>query len=407
MNKIIRNVFIFIVILVFILGFSPSYTSLNIDNLAYVIAIGIDIGENEDFKISFQFTTGTSSTESGSSEKSPLIINSVEASSIDSAISLMNSYMARELNLSHCRLVIFSEDVAFRGISNEIYTLMNNSEMRPSANVIVSKNKAKYYMENTTPILENLITKYYEIFPNSSKYTGYVYNVDLGEFFNQLINNTCEPFAILGGVNSNSSDSSTSSNFTNVDDIKSTDTSISAKRGSENIGVAVFKEDKLVGELSAEETLCLSIVRGEVESFTISIPNPQKEEKKIDLILYPEDGKKIKVHLVNGAPYITFNRKFTGKIYSMSNNSKYLDSSVLENISAEASRYLEEIITNYLYRTSVEFKSDINGFGKYCLSNFLTLPEFEAYGWQNNYTNASFKVSIDTDIESGFLITQT
>ena len=42
MNKIIRNIFIIATILVFMFGFSSSYTSLSIDNLAYVIALGID-----------------------------------------------------------------------------------------------------------------------------------------------------------------------------------------------------------------------------------------------------------------------------------------------------------------------------------------------------------------------------
>lgn len=247
MNKILRNIFILLVIIVFILAFSPSYTSLNIDNLAYVVAIGIDSGDTEKFKISFQFTKGSSGSESGSSgETNPLIINSVEASSIDKAINLMNSYMARELNLSHCKIIIFSEEVAANGISNEIYTLTNDSEIRPSANVIVSKNKAEDYMQNTTPALENLVTKYYEIFPNSNKYTGYVYNVTLGDFFNQLVCNTCEPFAILGGVNDTSANDNTSTNSSDVSTIKSTNTTFSGQSSSENLGVAVFKDDKLV-----------------------------------------------------------------------------------------------------------------------------------------------------------------
>lgn len=42
MNKIIKNIFIFFAIVVFLTGFNPSYVSLSIDNLAYVIALGID-----------------------------------------------------------------------------------------------------------------------------------------------------------------------------------------------------------------------------------------------------------------------------------------------------------------------------------------------------------------------------
>lgn len=407
MNKIIRNIFICIVILMFLVAFNSSYTSLSIDNLAYVIALGIDVGENEKYKITFQFTTGTPNPEVGSTEKSPSIVNSVEANSIDSAISIMNAYMARELNLSHCRVIIFSEEVAVNGISNEIYTLANDTELRPSANIIVSKNNAKDYISNSEPILENLITKYYEIFPNSSKYTGYVYNVTLGDFFNQLTCNTDEPFAILGGVNTNSPDASTSSNASNVSDIKSTNNSISAKRGSENIGVAVFKEDKLVGELTALETLCLSIIRGEVNSFLISVNDPMNEQEQIDLMLYADRDKKINVDIVNNTPYITVDLKFTGRIYSMRENLRYLDNSVLESISNKANEYLQDVITTYLYKTSIEFKSDINGIGKYCLSKFLTIKEFENFDWRENYTNSTFNVSVNTEIQSGFLITET
>ena len=315
--------------------------------------------------------------------------------------------MARELNLSHCRLFIFSEEVAANGISNEIYTLANDTEIRPTANIIVCKNTARDYIQSSEPILENLITKYYEIFPNTSKYTGYLYNVTLGDFFNQLICNTCEPFAILGGINENSTNATTSSNSSDVSDIKATDTSISAKRGSENIGTAVFKDDKLVGELTALETLCLSIIRGNVDSFLISIDDPQNEQEKIDLVLYAEKSPKIKVDIVNNTPYVSIDLKFTGRIYSMKEDLRYLDTDVLNAISQGANNYMENLLTQYLYKTSVEFKSDINGIGKYCLQNFLTIQEFENFDWKNNYTNSAFNISVNAEIESGFLVTET
>lgn len=124
-------------------------------------------------------------------------------------------------------------------------------------------------------------------------------------------------------------------------------------------------------------------------------------------MMYPSNSPKIKVSIVNGSPYITIDSKFTGRIYSMKDGSKYLDTSVLDSISEEANRYLEENMTNYLYKTSATLKSDINGFGKYCLSNFLTIPEFEKYDWNNSYANSTFKVSINCEIESGFVITET
>ena len=113
MSKLVRNILLFVAIIFFLVAFSPSYVSLDIDNLVYVTALAIDSGDNEKFNISFQFTPGGSHSETGSTEKASLVLNSVEASSIDSAINLMNAYMAKELNLSHCRLIVFSEEVAY------------------------------------------------------------------------------------------------------------------------------------------------------------------------------------------------------------------------------------------------------------------------------------------------------
>lgn len=410
MNRIIKNSFIVIMCIVLLLGFNASYTSLNIDNLAYVVALGIDIGENDIYKVSFQFIprSGEEKSESStSSNGNKTVINTVEAPSLNTAINLMNSYLARKINLSHCKVVIFSEEVAINGISKEIYSLMNNSQARPSTNIIICKNTAEKYIKDTNPVLENSITKYYELFPNSSKYTGYIYNVTLGDFFNQLVSSTCEPFAILGGINSNMyNDANNISPSNNIGDMKSTQTSFSGMRGSENIGIAVFKEDKLVGELDATETLCISIIKGEVSSFLIHIPNPKNNEDEIDLVIYPSGQKKVTVDLLNGSPYITFSEKFMGKIYSASEDKEYLNAEEIKTLSELSNKYLNNIITNYLYKTSLKYQSDINDFGKYALSKFLTVDDFEKYDWKNNYKNSTFKVFTDTHIQTGFLITE-
>ena len=410
MNKFLKNTSIVIMCVVLLLGFNASYTFLNIDNLAYVVAMGIDVGKNDVYKVSFQFIPRSSeekSEYSTSSNGGKSVINTVEAPSLNTAINLTNSYLARKINLSHCKVIIFSEQVATYGISKEIYSLINNSQARPSANIIICKNSAERYIKDTNPILENLITKYYELFPNSGKYTGYIYNATLGDFFNQLVSNTCEPFAILGGINSNMySNNNKISYSNNTGNMKSTETSFSGLRGSENIGVAVFKDDKLVGELNATETLCLSIIKGEVSSFLIHVPNPKDSEKEIDLIIYPSDKRNVTVDIVNGSPYITFSEKFVGKIYSASKDKEYLNAEEIKNLSDLSNKYLENILKNYLYKTSATYGSDINDFGRYALSKFLTIDQFNEYDWKNNYKNSTFKVSVDTQVQTGFLITE-
>ena len=390
-----------------ILVFHDSYTYFNIDNLAFVNAIGIDLADNNNYKISFQFTKPSTSTNASSSSENIPIINTVETYSISTAINLMNSYLGKELNLSHCKLIAFSEKVAVRGIADDIYTLVNNIQIRPSSNIVITKTDAKYYLENSKPSLENLFTTYYEIFPNSSEYTGYLSNITVGSFFDLLVSKTANPCAILGGsisTNENDLDIYAPSSPENSGNIKSNETSISGKRGSENIGLAVFKVDKLIGELTAIETVCYSILSDSVNGFLITIPNPENSEKYLDVYLINDNKPKIKVSIINGTPYITIDCCFTGKIYSISQDSNYMDSNVLNNISEAVNSYMKTQLSSYLYKTSKEFESDINGLGKFALSSFTTTTEFDNYDWLSNYKNAFFNINVDSNMSSGFLL---
>lgn len=404
MNNILKKIFITIIILVLLIAFNSSYSALNIDNLAFVVAMGIDVSDTKQIKVTFQFVKPPSTTE-GSNQESQIIEDSVDANSISNALNLMDTYFAKRLDLSHCRIIVFSEEIAKRGISSYIYTLMNDVQIRPSANIIVSNCTANYYIKSCNPSLENSITRYYDIFPESGKYTGYLYNSTIGDFFNNLICTYCEPYAILGGTNFSDNNSSQTSNI-NDSNTKSGISPISGTKGTENIGMAVFKNDKLAGELNAIETVCFNILKKDVDSFLISVPSPNQENQKIDIYLTPLDKSKIDVNIVNGSPYIKINYSFKAKIYSVNENSSYINEASLLEISNSCNKYLESILTEYLYKTSQEFKSDVTGLGKYVVSNFSTNQDFENYNWSNNYTNSTFDVNINTNIDSGFLLTK-
>ena len=406
MNSFIKRIFIILVLLIFVTAFSSSYVSLRIDNLAYVVALGIDVADNNNLKVSFEFTDIGSVSENGSTSESSSVINTVVSSSLDSAISMMNGFIGKQLSLSHCKLIIFSEEFAQRGVSHEIYTLINNPQIRPSTNIVISKIDAESYIKYSEPALEHLESKYYEIFPSSSKYTGYTVNVTIGDFVNGLVCETCEPFAILGGIN-DSSNSNSNASSNNAEAISNA-TTLTGKRLTENIGVAVFKDDKLVGELNAIETLSFLLLKNSVDSFEVSIPNPNtQEEENIDIYLYHDVDTKINLDITNGAPHAKIDINLTGKISSVSNNSDYDDNNQLSTISNSVNNYLESIISSYLYRTSREFNSDINNIGRHGRSQFLTLNDYENFDWLENYKNCTFEVNVDTNVKSGFFITET
>lgn len=195
-----KCIVIVIIVIIFAISFTGSHSVQSVDDLAYVVAIGIDISDNKNLKVTFQFTKPTATSESGSGEASPSVIDSVEANSIDSAINLMNTYVSKEINLSHCKIIVISDELAKNGISKELYSLMNKVQIRPDNEVIITTCSAEDYIKSVSPSLESLVAKFYEILPRSSEYTGYTINAQLGDFFNKLVCKTCEPTAILGNI---------------------------------------------------------------------------------------------------------------------------------------------------------------------------------------------------------------
>ena len=71
---------------------------------------------------------------------------------------------------------------------------------------------------------------------------------------------------------------------TNKDsEIKANEPLISSKTNIENVGLAVFHGDKLVGELTGLETICHQIISNKLDTCTINIPSPFEEDKTISL----------------------------------------------------------------------------------------------------------------------------
>ena len=72
-----------------------------------------------------------------------------------------------------------------------------DGSMLQSGGLIISKCDSKYFIENSKPTFETLVSKYYEIVPATTEFTGYTAYIKISDFFNQLKSNFSEPCAIL------------------------------------------------------------------------------------------------------------------------------------------------------------------------------------------------------------------
>ena len=440
----VKIIVFFILIAMFINAFSESYVSHSLTNLAYVLALGIDVGEKAKLKITAQFSKATAFDSGGGSSdsSSQIVMVSGEADSIFSGINLLNSYIGKELNLAHCNVVVFSEELAKNGIGTQIYSLINNEEIRPSTNILVSKCSAYDYLNNVRPNIEKLTIQYFDTFSITSRLTGYISNLTIGEFYNNLSSEIKAGTAILGGLNatartessertsesssnensSSQSSSSESSNqnsqsggssselldvITNPEDLTAGSSSVEGERGTENIGLAVFNGDKLCGELTAIEAISHLLIKNKVDSCIVSINNPYNNSSKVELQLYPTKKSKISVAINDDVPHISIELKIDADILTLDENIDYGQENVLETFSNATTEYLEKEICDYLNKVSKEYSTDIDNFGNKALAYFATSSEWKDFNWSEKFKNAEFDVNVDVTVISSLLITKT
>ena len=451
-KKILIILLVIVITAFFLTNFSSIYT---IDDYAYVIAMGLDNSDDSDLILSLQIAIPAGSSkgsESSSSQSSSSIVSTVKCKNINGGVNLINDYLGQKLNLSYCKAMVFSEDIAKKGIGNYICTATNDIEIRPSCDIIVSKCSALDYITNSKPLLENLSSKYYEIASSSQKDTGLTRTISLMSFYNRYYDSLCEPYAPLSSIEesnesgnanqtsqankaeqinsnasinkkeseSNSEDAKNEVQGKTLDSDKNSDNSngggsssssggnseSSSKKDVEkdntnakikNHGLAIFKDDKLIGEISREETLCYMLVSGKLKDAVINIPSPFEDADYVSLNISSVHSKN-KVEIKNGTPFVT------ARVLSSTKTSNYLSKENSLALEYATNSYLNANITDFLYKTSKELTSDFIGFGRNAVRSFKTMDDWKNYDWLNKYQNSEFNVNVNTTVKSSYLL---
>ena len=352
---------------------SGCYQNENIESYYYVTALGIDKGPNNNIILSVQIakpTSSNSSSSGSSAQSSGSTLYSVECTSVNFGLSIFNNYLSKKLNLSHCTAIIFSEEIAKEGINDYISTLIHNTEIRPNCNIIICNKTSKEALEKISNSEENISARLYKFIVNSVEYTSYSINPEIKEFFNNISDNGYG-IATYG---------------------KLSETTL------QNDGIAVFKEDKYLTKLNVIDSICYSIIQNKLKNCILTIQNPFIETKELDVQIKLKNNTETSVNLINGTPYIQLNISIETALANTYFDFDYTSSENIKILENATSKYLEEVLLNYLYKISHDLNTDICGFKNKLANNFLTLEEFNKIDWQKIFEYSYFDVNVQNTL---------
>lgn len=375
---VIKKTILILSIIFILFSFTGCYDITGIDRQYFIVSFGIDLIENDLIKLSLQIPSSSSghSESSSSAQASSYQLYSVEGQTIDECLAILNNYLNKKINLSHCSALVISEELAKKGIEPYIKTLTNNTELRHSCEIMISSSTALEVLEKVSNSGEVFSARLFDYLSSSSQYTGYTIQSTFGDFFQALDNDYYNPSCIYATVDN--------------DTIQTN-------------GIAIFDNSIMIGHIDVSNSISHLIVTNDLDTCTITIENPFEQNELLDLDVSLYKDTNINIDIINGSPFITLTVYPEGTIRSSGSIFNYINDSNIKKVETAASNYLEKILKDYLYTITKKYNSDIVGFKGIYQSNFLTKEEFDKIHWDEIFQDSYFNIELKTKINSSNL----
>lgn len=374
--------------------------SREIDETAYIIALGVDKNEASGYSYTFQFSAPLEAVggkgsmaesgkeEEGEAEENATVRNVViNAEDFYTAKNMTNNFMGKNVDMSHLKLIVFSEGVDKEGFLKHSQFLLREREIRPHTAVALSKGSAKDYLGSVRPELEANTAKYYELMSINSK-NVYSPKKRLSEFVDELLSEKGVSFLPIACISSELQKDEDPQNESMW--VGTKNSSVASSR-TELRGMAIFKDKELSTLADGDFAMVYNILSGGIKNCTISLKNPYKREQIISF----------KITAPQKATYdVKVQKKSCRILVGQGIDIEFLGGLLPEGFSsyddlyAYAKSVITERFTEYFYDLSRGKRTDIMKIGDQFEKEFLTEKDWKNSGWEKLFEKAEYEVNV-------------
>ncbi|MCX7749475.1 MAG: Ger(x)C family spore germination protein [Clostridia bacterium] len=409
--------------LILVLFLSGCYDAEEVDGNAYIVAIGLDKGEKQPLRLTLQYRN-ISSTDGGKKEEGSggkngpkneddkkkgkqegMIISTVECQTFFQGLQLLNKGTERRLNVTHAKMIIFSEELAKEGIGKHLATIMRYEEIRSVTKVLVTKEKAREFMEVNEPTLGAAPAKSLELLLKQTEYLSSYPMVSLYDLYVDIKNTYYQPLLPYASVNDLNMEGKGPP--PEGSDLGYLPGEVPRTGGSERavMGSAVFDGDRMMGALNVDETRVVLAIRHEFKRAYFSMKDPLAPGKYVVLDVHSKRKPKIKVDTTGAVPQIFCSVTLEANINSIQSGYHYETEQEKKILEKAFTDWFKPLMDKTIQKCRVEYKADVFRFGTYGVWGFLTIKEWEDYNWIEQFTKAKVTTEVSLDIRrSGTLM---
>jgi spore germination protein KC len=387
--------------------------SRELDEVAYVITVGVDAGEGDQLEFTYRIAVprNLASGESGGGKvdgnKTTQLVT-ITAPTLAEGRNLLNATVARAPNLSHVNGFVIGEDLARRGLADFLGPAMRFREFRGSIYLVVVNGKAKDFLKQNSPE-EVIASRWMEAIMDTADETGYYLRTTLHEFYARLKNGSGSPYAVLMGINPLKGEGSASGPNIPGDKTREYLPKDLPREGGNPatvMGTAVFKADKMVGMLPNAETRMLAMLLGNYPRGLVVVDDPLAPQHAINVNLKLGRNPKINVDILDGQAVINVNVHLEGEISGIPSGINYESKEYKGLLEQQISQTVRQRMLQMLQRTQA-WGADVVNFGYYLRPKYATDQKFRNLNWDAVYRKAEFNVIVTTELHRTGLMRRT
>ncbi len=381
---------------------SGCYDNQEIDETAYIVALGIDKGNNSEYSYTFQFSSplaiskegeggeqpqGSSEQSKDSEGKNSTVRNlTIGAPDFYVAKNMINNFMSKNIDMSHLKLIVFSAKVDEDALENHSQLLLREREIRPHTAIAVAAESASGYLESVNPELEANTSKYYELMSLRSN-NLYAPTKRLHDFVDEITaekSDTALPIAVSGSNTAEIPADSSVPEWIGVHN-----SSVTSDH-SVLYGMALFKNGKLSSAMDGDSAMIYNILTRSIENCTITVKDEHNPSVTMSFRLVIPERAHYKIN--TSSKQITVTQSLQAEFLGGALPEGYRTEEALYSY---ASSVLRRRIGDYFNDLSKEKSADIMQLRNCIRKNFATWDEWNAFNWDNFYKNAKFDININ------------
>ncbi|MEK5253178.1 Ger(x)C family spore germination protein [Paenibacillus sp. FSL F4-0125] len=354
-KKLVRGVLQLMIALQFTLVLSGCWERKELNEIAFVLGIGIDKAE-KGYTVSMQVVIpsaiSSQSTGGGGGTGVPVVVYKFTVPTFYDAQRMLNLDSSRTSYLGHIRVLVIGEELARSGVGEILDVFKRSREARMDFYVMVARDTtASDVLNILTPMDKLPANKLFSSLDNSYKDSAKTVAVTLDDFIENLLSLGENPVLTGVEVMGNPKDGEEKSNVERT----------TPKARLEYHTVAVFRKDKLIGWLNEGETIGYNYINDKVTSHSGPIAGKDGKPIVIEAI---QASTKRKVKIIDGEPHIYLNVKTLCNIEEVQSTENLETENTIKRLEKETEERIIERMQNTVEQVNNRFNVDIMGFGQ-------------------------------------------